>query len=154
MDNISEFLHAQYFCQTRTAAAIKPGSSVETYIEEGLKATLQTMVNLLQVEYPESITFGEPGTSGHMKVFVEGTIGWLPDPTKTGYLGVFLGPDQFDLSKAELHVTMDLPNGKKFSKSYNLGRMWLDKPIKMNGKQFAVILKQNLDAFFLSAETP
>ena len=154
MDHIAENLHTQYFGQNRTAAPlVKPGASIETYIETGLRAILQTTVNLLRAEYsPETITFGEPGVSAHMKVFVEGEIGWLPDPTKKGYLGVFLGPDQFDLSKAEFHVHMDLPNGKVYDKSFGLGRTWLDKPIKVNGKLFASVLKRDLDNFFLSAE--
>lgn len=154
MDHIAETLHTQYFGRNRTAATlVKPGASVEDYIEAGLKATLQTTVNMLRAAYsPETITFNDAIAAGRMKAAIEGSIGWLPDPTQRGYLGVFLGPDQFDLSKAELYVVMDLPNGKKFSKAYNLGRMWLDKPTRMNGKQFAARLKLDLDAFFLSAE--
>lgn len=133
---------------TRTAA--KHGVSVRSHIEDGLLAIVEGLTFDLQAQFPESISFNTPAITGRMNASVEGTVNWLLDPSKKGYIMVGFGLDQFDLSKGELFLHIDLPNGKKLQKSFGSGSDWINKNALVNGKKFADVLGNNWIEPFLT----
>jgi hypothetical protein len=134
---------------TRTAA--DHGVSVRYHIENGLLGIVEVIALDLSKEFSESIRFRVPSISSRMQASVEGAIEWLPDPSQKGYILISFRLDQFDLHKAEIFLSMDLPSGKSFQKSFNAGSDWLARPARTNGVNFARALKGWIDSFFMSA---
>jgi hypothetical protein len=135
--------------KTRTAA--KHGVSVRAHIEDGLLAIVEAISFELGDAFIESIKFNAPAVTGRLQASVEGTVEWNPDPSQKGYIVISFGVDQFDLSKGELFLHIDLPSGKKIQKAFGAGSDWLAKPALSNGKKFAGVLKMWIEGFFASA---
>jgi hypothetical protein len=149
MDHTAQELLTSYFGTQHTAGQ----ASVRSHIEDGLQDIMEAITGPLQQNFSEAIKFHRPAVTGRMKASVEGDVGWNPDPTKKGYVMVSFGPDQFDLSKAELHLYIGLPNGKTFQKSWEEGDKWLNMPVSTIGAKYADFLMGHIDRFFLSAES-
>lgn len=133
----------------RTAA--KHGVSVRAHIEDGLLAIVEALTFSLGDAFIESIKFNAPAVTGRLTASVEGTIEWNPDPAQKGDIFVSFGMDQFDLSKGELTLHIDLPSGNQLQKTFGVGSDWLAKPALSNGNKFADVLKMWIDGFFASA---
>lgn len=131
--------------------ATKPSASVQDHIEDGLKAIVATIARDLDKKFPESIRFGSPEVADNMRVLVEGTVEWRPDPSNKGYIMVVFGMDPFDLRKGEISLTIILPSGKRFQKTFNAGSAWLDKSAQVTGSRFAEFLRGWIEDFFVSA---
>lgn len=150
MDKFAESLLARYFSKPQQRTAATP-NTIEDYISYGMLRILQNMTGVLQAEFNDSIDFKAESINTPMNVAVEGSIRWVPDPTMKGYIRINLGLDQFDLKKASLFLTIEVPNGKKLVKDFSLGIDWLRKPIVAEGKKLADILAKNwIWPFFIS----
>ncbi len=127
--------------------------SIESHIEMGMVAIAKEVRDALDKEFKDSITFREPSTTMRNSAAFEGDIAWQGDDSgKMGFILVVLEIDQFDLQKGNVHLNMNLPNGKRMQKDFGLPSGWMSKSPEMLGREIANVLGKNwIDPFFGAA---